>query len=128
MELDELLAVSDIVSLHLPLTAETDRIIDARRLALLPPGAVVVNTSRGGLIDQPALVAALSAGRLRSCGLDVAEEEPIPAGDPLLALDNVVITPHVAWLTWETLLRSLEIARRNVAHVRAGDELEFRVG
>jgi phosphoglycerate dehydrogenase-like enzyme len=128
MPLDDLLAGSEIVSLHLPLTPETEGLIDARRLALMPVGSILVNTSRGGLVDQGALVEELASGRLGACGLDVAEVEPIPGDDPLVALDNVVVTPHVAWLTWETLERSLDIARRNVAHLRAGAQLEYRVG
>lgn len=128
MALDDLLAVSDVLSLHVPLTDDTAHIIDAERLSQMKDGAVLVNTSRGGLVDQRALCDALLSGRLGGAGLDVAEAEPIPADEPLLALDNVVMTPHVAWLTWETLERSLEIARRNVALVRQGRDVEFPVG
>ncbi len=128
MTLDDLCASSDIISLHVPLTDETAHLMDAGRLASMKPGAVLVNTSRGGLVDQSALVAALSDGHLSAAGLDVADTEPVAPDDPLLALDNVIMTPHVAWLTWETLERSLEIARRNVALVRDGLDVEHRVG
>jgi D-3-phosphoglycerate dehydrogenase len=92
--LEELLRRSDILSLHLPLNASTRHILGAKELALLPPGAVVVNTSRGELIDQRALVAALQSGHLAAAGLDVFEEEPIPDGDPILELEQVILTPH----------------------------------
>jgi phosphoglycerate dehydrogenase-like enzyme len=126
-ELAELLARSDIVSLHLPLVPETERLIDRGALARMKPGAVLINTARGGLVDEPALVEALTDGRLRAAGLDVFAEEPLPAGSRLLALDNVVLMPHVAWLTPETLDRSLEVAVDNMRRLREGTELRFRV-
>jgi phosphoglycerate dehydrogenase-like enzyme len=126
-ELPELLATADIVSLHLPLVPDTERLIDGAALARMKPGAILVNTARGGLIDDPALVEALKSGHLRAAGLDVFAEEPLPAGNPLLKLDNVVLMPHVAWLTPETLDRSLEIALENMRRLRDGGELLFRV-
>jgi D-3-phosphoglycerate dehydrogenase len=96
VELDELLRAADFVSLHAPLTAETHHLIDTRRLALMGPGAFLVNTARGGLVDEAALVAALQAGQIGGAGLDVFEEEPLPPESPLRQLDNVVLTPHVA--------------------------------
>ncbi len=95
-ELEELLRGSDILSLHLPLNASTRHILGAKELAFLPPRAVVVNTSRGGLIDQRVLVAGLQSGHLAAAGLDVFEEEPIPDGDPILELEQVILTPHTA--------------------------------
>ena len=111
--LADLLAESDVVSLHVPLTRETERLIDAEAIARMKPGAVIVNTARGALIDEAALVDALRTGRIGAAGLDVFENEPTPAGSALLALDNVVCTPHLAWLTHETLERSLAVAVEN---------------
>jgi D-3-phosphoglycerate dehydrogenase len=104
VELDELLATSDVVSIHAPLDATTRHLIDARTLALMRPTAILINTSRGGLVDHEALVEALLAGRLAGAGLDVLEREPIPADDPLLGLPNVVLTPHAAFYSEESLV------------------------
>ncbi|MBO2452984.1 2-hydroxyacid dehydrogenase [Actinomadura barringtoniae] len=125
--LDDLLRASDIVSVHIPLTDETHHLLDRRRLALLPPGAIVVNTARGAVIDEAALVDALTSGRLAGAGLDVFEEEPVPASNPLNALDNVVLMPHVAWLTRETWDRYFKVAAENVRRLTTGDPLLHRV-
>ncbi len=126
-ELPELLAESDIVSLHLPLTAETECLIDAMAFARMKPGAVLINTARGGLVDQSALIEALRDRRLLGAGLDVYDQEPVPADCPLLEMDNVVLQPHVAWLTSETLGRSLAVAMENCRRLRDGEELLHRV-
>lgn len=126
-ELDELLRSSDIVSVHVPLTDETHHLLDAERLALLPDGAIVVNTARGAVIDEKALVAALRTGHLSGAGLDVFETEPADAGNPLLALDNVVVMPHVAWLTRETWDRYFAVAVENCHRLARGDDLLHRV-
>lgn len=97
--LDELLSLSHAVSLHAPLTDETRGFIDERRLALMPRGAILVNTARGGLVDERALVRALDTGRLSGAGLDVFAHEPLPLDSPLLGRDDVVVTPHVAAAT-----------------------------
>jgi phosphoglycerate dehydrogenase-like enzyme len=125
--LDQLLAEADIVSLHLPLTAETERIIDAAALALMPTGAILINTARGGLVDQTALVAALTSGRIAGAGLDVFPIEPIPTGDPLFGLYNVVLTPHIAWLTTGTFDRSFALAAENCRRIETGVPLLHRV-
>ena len=125
--LERLLAESDIVSLHLPLTSETERLIDAAAIARMKPGAVIVNTARGGLIDEAALVAALRDGRIAAAGLDVFEVEPASATNPLFTMDNVVVAPHLAWLTRETMERSLAVALENCRRLAAGDELLHRV-
>jgi phosphoglycerate dehydrogenase-like enzyme len=125
--LKELLAASDIVSLHLPLVPETAKLIDERALARMKPGSILVNTARGALIDRDALVEALRSGHLRAAGLDVFAEEPLPRDHPLLALENVVLAPHLAWLTPETLARSLAVAVENCRRLRAGAPLLHRV-
>jgi D-3-phosphoglycerate dehydrogenase len=102
--LHELVSRSDVLSLHLPLTRDTRGVIGARELALLPAGAVVVNTSRGGLIDEAALVDALHEGRIGGAGIDVLEREPPPADDPLRHAPRIVLTPHAAWYSDAAIL------------------------
>ncbi|MBR0649704.1 hydroxyacid dehydrogenase [Roseomonas terrae] len=125
--LDDLLAESDVVSLHIPQTPETERLIDASAIARMKPGAVLVNTARGGLVDQAALVAALRSGHLAAAGLDVFTQEPADPGDPVFSLQNVVVAPHVGWLTTGTLDRSFAIAAENVQRLGAGEALLHRV-
>ncbi len=125
--LDALLAESDIVSLHVPLTDATDRIIDAAALARMKPGAILINTARGGLVDQPALVHALRSEHLAGAGLDVFADEPPDFADPLFVLPNVVATPHIAWLTTGTFDRSFAIAAENCRRVLANEALLHRV-
>src|SRR5258708_38582196 len=100
--LPELLAASDIVSLHLPLTPDTHHLLGADALARMKPAAVLVNTSRGAVVDEDALVDALRGGRLAAAGLDVFAVEPIPAGNPLPGPDHVVVTPRVPSYTPHT--------------------------
>ncbi|MGI9163100.1 MAG: 2-hydroxyacid dehydrogenase [Mycobacterium sp.] len=121
--LAELLAASDIVSLHLPLTPASDKLINRSTLALMKPGALLVNTSRGGVVDEAALVEALRSGRLAAAGLDVFAVEPVPATNPLLALNNVVVTPHVVWYTQDTMRRYLDQAVDNCRRLRDGQDL-----
>ena len=121
--LDALLAEADIVSLHVPLTGETASLIDAAALARMKPGAILINTARGGLVDQAALVAALRSGRLAAAGLDVFADEPPDPKDPLLALPNAVVTPHIAWLTTDTFDRSFSLAAENCRRLAAGQAL-----
>jgi phosphoglycerate dehydrogenase-like enzyme len=125
--LDALLAESDVVSLHIPLTDATDRMIGATALGRMKPGAILINTARGGLIDQPALVDALRSGHLGGAGLDVFADEPPNFADTLFTLPNVVATPHIAWLTTGTFDRSFAIAAENCRRVVAGDALLHRV-
>jgi len=99
--LDEVLTEADVLSLHLGLNDETRGILDRRRLGLLRPGAVLVNTARGALVDQPALVELLEAGKIAAAGLDVFAEEPLPPGHPLTRLANVTLTAHAAWMSPE---------------------------
>jgi len=117
--LRRLLATADFVSLHVPLTPATRHLIGARELALMKPGAILVNTSRGAVVDEPALVRALATGRLGGAGLDVFAHEPrVPAA--LRRLPNVVLTPHVASATSATRRRMAVLAARNLAAVLAG--------
>jgi glyoxylate reductase len=117
-DLDDLLAESDVVSLHVPLTEETRGLIDARRLALLRDGATLVNTARGAIVDEPALVRELVAGRLRA-GLDVFVDEPsVP--EELLGLPNVVLTPHVGSATIETREAMTRVLVDNLLAAEAG--------
>jgi phosphoglycerate dehydrogenase-like enzyme len=125
--LPDLLAAADVVSLHVPLTSETAGLIDERAIALMKPGAVLVNTARGGLVDYSALQRALTTGRLRGAGLDVFDAEPANAAHPLFRLRNVIVTPHVAWFTAETLRRSLGVFAENCRRLRDGEPLLNRV-
>jgi D-3-phosphoglycerate dehydrogenase len=108
--LDALLGGADVVSVHVPLTDASRGMFDAGRFAAMKPGTVFVNTARGGLVDQDALLAALDAGHLSGAGLDVTSPEPLPADHPLLGRDDVVVTPHVASATADGKMRILRAA------------------
>lgn len=112
--LDAGLGQADVLSLHCPLTAETRGMIDGARLARLRTGALLVNTARGGLVDEPALAAALREGRLAGAALDVMVPEPLPPDDPLLAAPNLLLSPHVAGVTAESARRMALEAAENV--------------
>lgn len=117
-----LLKESDIVSLHLPLTAQTDSLIDRAALNLMKPTALLVNTSRGAIVDETALIDALRENRLAAAGLDVFATEPVDPDNPLLGLDNVVVTPHVVWYTVDTMRRYLAEAIDNCRLLRDGQD------
>src|ERR1700742_4821306 len=121
--LPDLLAASDIVSLHLPLTADTDGLLGAAALARMKPSAVLVNTSRGPIVDENALVDALRDGRLAAGPRAVFGIEPVAPDNPLLSLDNVVLTPHVTWYTVDTMRRYLVEAVANCRRLRDGQRL-----
>lgn len=121
--LPELLADSDIVSLHLPLTDATRGLLNRDMLALMRPGAVLVNTARGEIVEEAALVDALRSGRLSAAGLDVFAREPVAEDNPLLRLDNVVLSPHVSWYTVDTMARYLAAAVANCRRLRDGSAL-----
>ena len=120
--LPELMAEADFVDIHIALTPTTTGLIGRRELAAMKPGAFLVNTARGAIVDQQALTDALKEGRLGGAGLDVFVDEPLPEGHPLTLLDNVILTPHVAGsgVTWE----SLHELFLNVHHVLRGEPLE----
>jgi len=120
MLLEDLLATSDIVTLHVPLTPETQGMINAEALARMKPGAVLINTARGALVNEADLARALASGHLLGAGLDVFAQEPVPEDNPLLSLPNVVTSPHLAWLTPETFTRSLTIAFDNAERAVKG--------
>jgi glycerate dehydrogenase len=118
--LDVVFAQADVVTLHCPLTPETARMVDEGRLASMKPTALLVNTARGGLIDEAALLAALSQRRLAGAALDVLASEPPPADHPLLRAPNCLVTPHIAWATRASRQRLLQTAIDNVAAFLAG--------
>jgi phosphoglycerate dehydrogenase-like enzyme len=127
LNLDELLAQSDIVSLHIPSTPQTRGLIGQSAIALMKKGATLINTARGDLVNEPALAEALRSGHLAAAGLDVFAQEPASRDNPLFQLPNVVLTPHIAWLTPETLRRSIEVAMENCRRVMVGETLLHRV-
>lgn len=114
VELDELISSSDIVSLHCPLTPDTQNLMDAARLATMKKGAWLINTSRGPLVDEPALAEALNSGHLGGAGLDVLCKEPMAQGNPLRTAPNCLITPHIAWATYEARVRLIDQVVSNV--------------
>lgn len=120
LSLDDVFRTADVVSLHCPLTPETKQFVNADRLASMKPSAYLVNTARGGLVDEQALADALAAGRIAGAGLDVLTQEPPRAGSPLLTAPNCVITPHVAWATRKARARLIAAAAANLAAFLAG--------
>lgn len=120
LPLDDLLHRSDIVTIHVPLSPATRQLIGRRELGLMKPSAVLINTCRGSVVDEEALVEALRQGRLRGAGLDVLAQEPCAAGHPLLALPNVVLTPHLGGNSYESLLRRARFVWANVQAVWEG--------
>lgn len=112
--LNELFSACDVVGLHCPLTAENKEMVNSFRLSLMKQGAILINTSRGGLIDEKALEQALLSGKLLGAGLDVLSSEPVPNGNPLLKLKNCFITPHIAWATRESRMRLMNQAVENL--------------
>jgi D-3-phosphoglycerate dehydrogenase len=120
VEMNELLRRADYVSIHVPLTDATAALIGRRELSAMKPGAFLINTSRGGVIDQGALVEALRARRIAGAGLDVTDPEPPAADDALLALDNVILTPHAAWYSEESREQVTVQAAREVVRILRG--------
>jgi len=118
LELDDLLAQADVVSLHLALNEGTRGLIDRRRLGLLKPGAILINTARGALVDEAALVEALQSGRIAHAGLDVFATEPLPPDHPLIGLSNVTLTAHAGFATAEASERLLRTALEILAEER----------
>ncbi|CUJ30741.1 hydroxyacid dehydrogenase [Achromobacter xylosoxidans] len=120
LELDDLLAQADAVTLHVPLTSGTRHLLDAARIARMRPGAVLINTSRGGIVDETALAAALRGGHLGGAALDVFEQEPLSAGGPLAGAPNLILTPHIAGLTREANTRVSDMVAAGVTIALTG--------
>lgn len=118
--MDELFATSDVVSLHCPLTEETNGLVNAKRLSTMKPTAILINTGRGPLVNEHDLAEALKRGSILAAGLDVLSQEPPQTDNPLLALENCFITPHIAWATAEARKRLLDIAINNLKQYIAG--------
>jgi phosphoglycerate dehydrogenase-like enzyme len=125
--LNDLLAKCDIISLHLPLTPATEGMFNAEAIAKMKPGSILINTARGAIVDEAALVDALQTGQLSGAGLDVFAHEPVSADNPLLALDNVLLTPHVSWYTADTMARYLDAAIKNCRRIQEGKRPYFLV-
>lgn len=121
VSLEELFRTSDIVTCHAPLTNETRHVVNRERLATMKPSAIIVNTSRGEVVDERALHEALRDKRIAGAGLDVFEKEPVDPANPLLELENVVVSPHTAGTTWDTWFRRADFAYRNMQRVWAGE-------
>jgi D-3-phosphoglycerate dehydrogenase / 2-oxoglutarate reductase len=117
---DDICSQADLISLHAPLNAQTHHLIDARRIALMRPSAVLVNTARGGLVDLDALAAALAAGRLHGAGLDVFEPEPPDPAHPIFSLDNAVLTNHIGWYSEEAMRDLQRKAAEEAVRVLSG--------
>ncbi|QDU41017.1 D-3-phosphoglycerate dehydrogenase [Maioricimonas rarisocia] len=119
-DLDSLLSRSDYVSLHNPLTPESHKMMNAERFAKMKSGSVLINTARGGLVDEEALIAALKSGHLRAAGLDVFEVEPLPTDSPLVEMENVLLSGHVAGLDIESQRDTLTMAAETIIGLRDG--------
>lgn len=126
LPLDHLLARADIITLHCPLTPQTKNLIDSRALSLMKPTAFLINTARGGLVDEKALIKALKEKRLAGAALDVLSQEPPPADHPIIIasreLDNLLVTPHCAWTARETRQRLLDEVAENILAFTKGQE------
>lgn len=121
VSLDELFRTSDIVTCHTPLTPQTHHVVNHARLSLMKPTSVLINTSRGPVVDESALIEALQEGTIAGAGLDVFEQEPVDPDNPLLSMDNVVVTPHMAGTTWDTWFRRAAFAYENMQRVWNGE-------
>jgi phosphoglycerate dehydrogenase-like enzyme len=124
MPLDDLLRTADIVTLHVPLNRQTKGLISDREFGLMKPTAILINACRGPVVDEAALIRALKAQKIMAAGLDVLEEEPTPADNPLLDMDNVLVTPHLAAFAQESFEKSRAFAIQNAARVAGGEAPE----
>jgi phosphoglycerate dehydrogenase-like enzyme len=122
VELDNLLRTADAVTIHVPLNATTRHLIDAESLSLMKPTAVLVNTARGGLVDEEALATAIREGRILGAGLDVLSQEPPPPDHPMLELADLILTPHTAGPTWQSFPRRFANCFANIERVQRGEK------
>jgi len=123
VSLDELLMQSDVLSLHVPLTTSTERIINAHSLSLMKPSAILINTGRGGLVDEAALAHSLSQGQIAHAAVDVLVEEPPNASCPLIGIENCTITPHQAWASKQARIRLIDGVAQNIqAHMNGAPQ------
>ncbi len=127
LPLEEMLAQSDVVSLHCPLTEKTRGMVDDAFISMMKPGAILINTARGGILNEKALYEALKDGRISAAGLDVMATEPPGADNPLFSLSNCIITPHISWATRAARLWLQKYTERNVAAFISGKELGSRI-
>lgn len=125
--LDELLRAADVVTLHVPLTPQTRHLMNADTLAAMKRGAILINTARGAIVDERALVAALRSNHLAAAGLDVYEEEPLPAANALAGLQNVVLTPHISAGTRDALKAKMTAIAANIRRFYSGEPLANQV-
>jgi len=125
--LDRILREADVVTLHLPLTQETRNLIGWNELALMKPNSILINTARGGIVNEAALVEALKEGRPGAAGIDVFETEPLPADHPLTALPNTILTPHIAAGTWDSFVGKMDSVLSNIATFFDGGPLENEI-
>ena len=121
VSLRELFKESDILTCHTPLTGSTKHIVNDQTLSMMKPSSVVINTSRGAVVDERALIRALNAGVVSAAGLDVFEREPVDKENPLLRMDNVIVTPHMAGTTWDTWARRAKFGFENIKRVNDGN-------
>ncbi|MBI50494.1 MAG: lactate dehydrogenase [Chloroflexi bacterium] len=121
VSLSELFKQSDILTCHTPLTGSTKHIVNDQTLGMMKPSSVVINTSRGEVVDERALIRALNAGVVSAAGLDVFEREPVDKENPLLSMDNVIVTPHMAGTTWDTWARRAKFGFENMKRVNHGN-------
>jgi phosphoglycerate dehydrogenase-like enzyme len=128
MELDQVFKKADIITLHTPLTEETKHLVNEKRLALMKPTAIIINAARGPVVDSEALAEALNSGRIAGAGIDVYEvEPPVNTDHPLLNANNVVVTPHIAFATKESIYRRAEITFENIAAWEKGKPQNVRL-
>lgn len=121
MSLDQIIQVADFLSIHVPLTKDTYHLINKERLAKMKSNAIIINTARGPIIDEVSLADALSKGLIAGAALDVTEEEPVDKASPLINMDNVIITPHSAWYSEESMIELRTKAALNIVHVLKGE-------
>jgi phosphoglycerate dehydrogenase-like enzyme len=123
LSLEDLLQQSDVVSLHVALSPQTERLIGQEQLALMKPSAILVNTARGAVVDEAALLEVLEQDKIAGAGLDVFESEPLPTGHPLTRLDNVVLSPHAGGMAYSGTMRGLEMSVENLESFAAGQPI-----